>query len=157
MYFNFEIFLQDFFFSLDIINHQIYLIKNIDAALHGCIELIKSYVSSNNYTYQVPVTWFTNIQLSAPLRQFVLFFLSLVLSLFERNKKKNKTSVDVCVWFQMECSVDLYLLFNIFNRLYAIEWPIQRELFFKKRITSILHCSMQKLFYPLKSLQTICI
>lgn len=54
----------------------------------------------------------------------------------------------------MECSVDLYLLFNIFNRLYAIEWPIQRDFFLFKQ-NSILHCSMRKLFYPLKSLQTI--
>lgn len=69
-------FLRVFLLFLDIINHQIYLIENIDAALYVCIELIKNYVSSNNYTYQVPVTWFTNIQLSAPLRQFVLFFLS---------------------------------------------------------------------------------
>lgn len=46
------------------------------------------------------------------------------------------------------------LIIQYFQPSVCIEWPIQRDFFLFKQ-NSILHCSMRKLFYPLKSFQTI--
>lgn len=99
------------------------------------------------YTYQIPVTWFMNIQLSAQFNQMLFLFYFFSFS-NQKKKNRNKKYIDVCVrlvWLNR-----IFFQFNSFHLLNTILWPIDVK-------QTTLHCSINLLFYfySLKSVQAI--
>lgn len=134
-----------FFFAIQSHSKFVSLIGCADASI-VIIAFMEYYVwVLSNYTYQIPVTWFMNIQLSAQFSQMVFYFFS-----FSNQKKKQKQKICWCLC--SACLVESYFCFqfNSFHLLNTILWPIDVK-------QTTLHSSINLLFYfySLKSVQAI--